>query len=106
MNVVRTNKLIAFFVVYGLIVGFLTVWWWHYSDNLFFPNIPAILLGDRAYSLSIDLLGDPSSAQAHYTIPWILRIPQVYVLASTTFWGFLGIVAQSCLRLAKRRMSR
>ena len=84
-------------------VGFLSVWWWHFSDNIFLPNIPGVLLGDEVYVHSIDFLGDPSSAQAHYTIPWILRIPQVYVPVSILFWGLLGLIIQVAHNTARRR---
>ena len=103
MGTIKRNKLFTLFLVYGLIVGLISVWWWHYSDNLFFPNIPGMLIGDKVYSVSIDLMGNPSSPQAHYLIPWILRIPQIYVPVSIIFWGLLGLIAQSCQKLIKHR---
>ena len=105
MALIQKNKLLAFFVIYGLIVSFLSVLWWYYSDNLLIPNIPGIIISDKAYSLSVDLLGDPSSSQAHYTIPWMLRIPQIYVPVSIIFWGLFGLMTRSCQRFIKHRIS-
>jgi len=86
--------LLVGFLAYGIIVGVLSIWWWGISDNVFLPNIPGMLLGDLVYNLSIKYLGNPYSSQAHYTIPWILRIPPVYIPVSVIFWGLLGVVIQ------------
>ena len=88
------TRLLVGFLVYGIIVGMLSIWWWGYSDNVFFPNIPGMLLGEIVYNLSIKYLGNPYSSQAHYTIPWVLRIPQVYIPVSIFFWGILGLAIQ------------
>lgn len=61
---------------------------------MFLPNIPGELLGERVYDLSIKILGDPHSPQAHFTIPWVLRIPQVFVPISVLFWSIIGLVIQ------------
>jgi hypothetical protein len=53
-----------------------------------------MLLAEKIYVVSIDLLGNPISDQAHYTIPWLLRIPQVCVPVSILFWGLLGLAIQ------------
>ena len=81
-------------LVYGIAVGLISAWWWHFSDNIFLLNIPGELLGYEVYELSIAILGDPGSPQAHYTIPWILRIPQVFVPVSTLLWGIIGVAIQ------------
>ena len=104
MAIIQRNKLLAFFVIYGIVVSFLSVLWWNYSNNLLILNIPGMLIGDEAYSLSIGLLGDPSSNQAHFTIPWILRIPQIYVPVSIIFWGTFGLITRLCQRLIKHRI--
>ena len=92
MERIKQNKLFTFLVVYGLVVGFICVWWWHYSDNIFFPNIPGMLIGEKVYSFSINLMGDSSSSQANQSIHWILRVPQIYVPVSIAFWGLLGLI--------------
>ena len=72
----------------------MSVWWAGIYDVMFFPNIPGVFLGDAAYGLAILYLGDPSSNYAHYTIPWILRINQVYVPISIALWGLIGLAIQ------------
>ena len=86
----RKIILITCFLLFGIGIGFVSVWFNNNTDTIFFLNIPGTLIGDGIYYRSIEIFGDPSSAQAHYTIPWLFRIPQVYVLASGLFWGLLG----------------
>ena len=78
------------FAILGVALGFGTVWFNENTDAVFLLNIPGTLLGDAAYSLSIRFFGDPISSQAHYTVPWLFRIPQIYVPASVLFWGIIG----------------
>ena len=80
------------FIIYGIAVGFISVWFRQHTDTLFLLNVPGTLLGDAVYGLSIRFFGDPHSSQAHYTIPWLFRIPQVYVPTSVFFWGLLGTI--------------
>jgi len=89
------SKILTGFLIYGIAVGLLSSWWWGISDNLFLLNIPGELLGYELYGIAIRLLGDPSSPQAHYSLPWVLRVPQVFVPASTLFWGVIGLVLQT-----------
>ena len=93
------KKLIVIgFVILGTILGLITVWFEQNTDTLFLLNVPGTLLGDSIYNISIELLGESQSAQAHYTIPWLLRIPQVYVLASIILWGVIGFVLAVLLK--------
>ncbi|MFC1894122.1 hypothetical protein ACFLYR_08970 [Chloroflexota bacterium] len=103
-RLVRKNKIMSIFLAYGFIAGFLSVWWWYISDNLFLPNIPAVLLGDRIYTISIDIFGNPYSGRAHYTIPWMLRMPQVYASVSIVFWGLLGLIVQLVHKRIRQKM--
>ena len=95
-------KILIGFLIYGLVVGVLSVWWAGISDMIFLPNIPGVILGYGTYGLAIRYLGDPSSLHAHYTIPWILRINQVYVPISIIFWGLIGLVIQLIYNGVKR----
>ena len=95
-------RIVTGFLIYGLVVGILSVWWDGISDTLFPPNIPGVLLGGGTYGLAIRYLGDLSSPQAHYTIPWILRINQVYVPVSIIFWGLVGLLFQLSYKWIKR----
>jgi hypothetical protein len=90
---------IACFLLFGIGAGFVSVWFDNNTDTIFFLNIPGTLIGDGIYSGSIKLFGDPSSPQAHFTIHWLLRVPQVYVLASGLFWGLLGALFAFFLKL-------
>jgi len=101
MSSTKTRLLVGF-LAYGVIVGLLSAWWWGISDNVFFPNIPGMLLGDLVYNLSIKYIGDPHSSQAHYTIPWILRIPQVYVPVSVLFWGVMSLAIRAAIGRTRR----
>ena len=92
-------------LLFGLVTGLLAAWLWPLDSAVLF-NWPGVLLGDRIYSLSIQILGDSHSSQAHSTIPWLLRIPQVTVLASLLAWGMLGLVAQSCVNRRDGRKTR
>lgn len=55
---------------------------------------PGVLWGYEIYHFSIEHIGDPYSAFAHYTIPWALRIPQIFLFTSTIAWGLMGAIAQ------------
>jgi len=90
---------IVVFIIYGTAVGLIAVWFRQHTDTLFLPNIPGTLLGEAVYNLSIRFIGDPYSSQAHYTIPWLFRIPQVYVPTSVLFWGLLGTLFTMFLKV-------
>ena len=91
---VSSKKIIRLgFLVFGTVIGFLTAWAWP-ADSSFYFNAFGALLGDQVYNLSIRYFGDIISPQAHYTIPWILRVPQVYVITSIVVYGLVGLVLQ------------
>ncbi len=80
---------VAGFLAYGLVVGFLSVSWRESGRDMKFPlNIPGELLGEEVYLR----LRNPYSAASYREVPWVLRIPQVYVPASVVFWGSLGLL--------------
>ena len=93
MQVSLKKAILLSFLVFGIVTGFLTAWIWPTDSSIYF-NVFATLLGDQVYNLSIQYFGDMSSSQAHYTIPWILRIPQVYVIASIILYGLVGLLLQ------------
>jgi hypothetical protein len=88
-------------LIFGAVTGSLTAWAWPLEASIYF-NLLATLLGDRVYVLSIRYLGDSGSPQAHFTIPWTLRVPQVYVLASVALSALVGLPLQW---LYNRRLS-
>ena len=93
MRVSGKRTIILSFLVFGAVTGILTAWVWPIDSSIYF-NFFASLLGDQVYNLSIQYFGDSSSPQAHYTIPWILRIPQVYVMASIILCGLVSLPLQ------------
>ncbi|MFB0536891.1 MAG: hypothetical protein ACETWR_18155, partial [Anaerolineae bacterium] len=93
MGVSGKRAIILSFLVFGAVTGVLTAWVWPIDSSIYF-NFFASLLGDQIYNLSIQYVGDSSSPQAHYTIPWVLRIPQVYVIASIILCGLVSLPLQ------------
>jgi hypothetical protein len=75
------------------------------QDSSVLFNFPGVLFGDAIYQWSIQQMGDPHSFQAHYTIPWLLRIPQVYVLVSIVIWGLFGLVVQQIYNVFDNKKS-
>jgi len=100
-EVLPRARVLAGFVIAGVIGGLVAVWAWP-ADLAVLLDLPGVLLGDLVYSWSIAYLGDPASSQAHFTIPWLLRVPQVYVPVSTLFWGFVGLVVQAVVNRKRR----
>ena len=49
------------FIIYGIAVGFIAVWFRQNTDMVFLLNIPGTLLGDAVYGLSIRFLDDQLS---------------------------------------------
>jgi hypothetical protein len=96
----RTRVLVGFLVA-GLVAGLVAMLAWP-ADVAVLLNLPGVLLGDMVYSGSIRLFGDPSSPQAHYTIPWLLRVPQVYVLVSALVYGLVGAIVQVVLNRQRK----
>jgi len=81
------------FLACGALTGLLAALAWPFDSTVLF-NWPAVLVGDQVYGLAIQHLGDPSSASAHSTIPWTLRVPQVYLLVALLLSGLAGAALQ------------
>ena len=101
LDVLPRTRVLAGFMVAGAVGGLVAAWVWP-ADLAVLLDLPGVLLGDLVYNGSIRFFGDPSSSQAHFSIPWLLRVPQVYVLVSTLFWGFVGLVVQAVVNRKKR----
>ncbi len=93
LGVPSRRVILLAFLIFAAGTGIWTALVWP-LDSATLVNLPAAFLGDALYQWSIRLIGDPASSQAHYTIPWVLRVPQVYVLVSFLVWGSLGLVIQ------------
>ena len=96
LQVLPNTRVLVGCLVAGLVAGLVAMLAWP-ADVAVLLNLPGVLLGDMVYSGSIRLFGDPSSSQAHYTIPWLLRVPQVYVLVSILAYGLIGAIVQVVL---------
>ena len=77
------RAIILSFLLFGAVTGILTAWVWPIDSSIYF-NVFATLLGDLIYHLSTEYLGDP----------WILRVPQVYVVASMVLCGLVSLPLQ------------
>ena len=93
MQVPSKKAILVGFLVFGIAIGFFAAWLWPADSSVYF-NAFGALLGDQVYNLSIRYFGDIISPQAHHTIPWILRVPQVYVVASIVVYGLVGLALQ------------
>ena len=88
------------FLVFGGSSGVLAASLWP-VDSAVYANVYAVILGDQVYSWAIHYLGNAHSANAHATIPLLLRVPQVYVFVSLVISGFAGLVVQ---QMADKRL--
>ena len=93
LGVANRWKVLLGFLIFGVATGIGAALVWP-LDSCALVNLFAVLFGDWTYTAAIRFLGDPASAQAHYTIPWILRVPQVYVPAAVVLYGLMGAIAQ------------
>ena len=101
LGVSRRRAVAVAFLALGAAAGLVTAWLWP-LESCATVNPLGVLLGDWVYAASIQAFGDPNSAQAHYTIPWILRVPQAYALASVALYGAAGAAAQWAWNRAQR----
>lgn len=88
--------------IFGILLGFLSSLSLNNKEALFSFNMPGMYVGEQIYNYAIQHIGDPHSSFAHYTIPWILRIPQGYMLPSAVIWSFLGAIGQVIYNLFKK----
>ena len=93
------------FLVFGTIAGLLSVLVWPMDLGVYL-NIPGTAAGDWLYRSSIRWIGDLSSDQAHYTIPWVLRIPQIYAWISPLIYTGIGLPVQYAYNRIRNRWGR
>jgi hypothetical protein len=98
----RVTMLLAF-VVFGVFAGVMAAWVWPYDSSIY-PNLPAVLIADAIYNWAAREIAS-GSADAHSGIPWLLRIPQIYIWASTTLSGLLGLILQILINRRRHRQS-
>jgi hypothetical protein len=88
------KRILAGFLIFASVTGLAITLVWP-LETIAIINVYTMLFGDWIYQISINYLGNPRSTQAHYSIPWLLRIPPAYMLASIILWGLIGLVIQS-----------
>jgi hypothetical protein len=88
--------------IFGIFLGLLCSLSLNNKEAWFTFNMPGMYVGEQVYICAIQNFGDSHSAFAHFTIPWILRIPQGYFLPTAVIWSFLGAIAQFIYNLFKK----
>jgi hypothetical protein len=99
LSVSRKLSLFLAFILVGIFVGWISATGG--GEAAFAWNPLGVLLGDWVYHYTITNYGDPHSAMAHYTIPWIARIPQIYLLCTLVIYGSVGIMAETIYIVVK-----
>jgi hypothetical protein len=88
------NRFVIFsFLLFGVVLGLGSAFLWP-QDLGVYLNVFGTAAGDWTYHAAIQLIGNPNSGQAHFTIPWIFRIPQVYAWVSPVLYGAIGWLVQ------------
>ena len=90
------------FLLFGIVLGFVSALLWP-GDLGVYLNVPGTAAGDWLYRFSIERFGDPNSDQAHYSIPWIVRIPQIYAVVSPVVYLLIGVPIQILHNLIKKK---
>lgn len=103
LRATRSNALFLGFLIFGISGGVLSAALWP-LDSSVYVNLLGVSVGDWLYGRAIEIIGNPLSDQAHYTIPVFLRVPLVYLFASVTVFGVTGGVFQSLWNRRQRRV--
>ena len=93
LGIPASGAIVLGFLIFGGLSGLLAAWAWP-LDSSVYCNIYAVLAGDWVCRAAIEYLGGSRSANAHETIPWLLRTPQVYVPVSVLLSGLAGLPIQ------------
>jgi hypothetical protein len=104
VRIAESRAVFLGFLIFGLSTGIIAVALWP-MDISVYPNVLAAWVGDWIYVHAIEFIGNSHSDQAHYTIPWSLRVPQVYALASCVLFAALGMATQWLYNRRPRRGS-
>ena len=101
LGIGRTQVIFSSVALFGILSGTLAALH-ELGEAEILYNTLGVDLGYDVYDLSIDRLGNPHSAYAHYTIPWALRIPQVFLFTSSVVWSLLGLLLQLTVNLVAK----
>jgi hypothetical protein len=93
LGVPEGRVVILAFLSFGAVLGLVSALLWP-MDLAVYLNLPGTAAGDWVYRFAIARFGDPHSDQAHYSIPWLLRIPQVYAGVTPVVFLLTGAPVQ------------
>ena len=82
--------IVVSFLLFGVIIGFATIPYDRQHDTALYLNLPGIGLSEVLQGGWVRFVSD--------NIPWILRFPQLYVLASVLCWGIIGALFAAFLK--------
>lgn len=92
VGVTKRKAIFASFTLFGILSGLVA------NLNILGETAlcmnPGVPLGYEIRDFFVKHIGDPYSTFAGYTIPWALRIPQIFLFTSTIAWGLIGALAQ------------
>jgi hypothetical protein len=100
----KTGFILFTFALFGILSGLAAALYGH-SDGQAMFNALGVSLGDGLYEYAIQHFGDPNSFSAHYSIPWILRTPQIVLFTSTIFFSLIGLVIQLIYNTIKKPLA-
>jgi hypothetical protein len=92
-GVARKRAVLLSCLILGVSIGTLAVLYGNSEGQSWIDPI-SVPLSEQVYYYSINHFGDNTSAHAHYTIPWFLRIPQAAFFISVIIWSAVGFIAQ------------
>ena len=99
------HMIFAGFAIFGLLAGTFSGLA-DYREDLNISNFIGVFLGDEIYRYAINHLGNPHSFQAGYTIPWIFRVPQIYLYTSLISYSIIGLITQLIYNTIKKPITR
>lgn len=100
VGVSRGRAVFLSFLVFGTSTGLLLTDTYP-SEGTWVFNVYSAWAGEWVYGWATGYFGAGSPAP-HYSVPWPLRIPQVFLVASFVLWGGLGAVIQVGYNRVKR----
>jgi hypothetical protein len=102
MGMAEDRFIVLVFLMFGAALGLVSAFLWP-GDLGVYLNVPGTAAGDWIYRMAIAILGNPNSSQAHYSIPWILRIPQIHAVVSPAVYLLAGLPIQFVYNRIRRR---
>jgi len=102
---VPKSRLIFFtFALFGILSGLAAALYGH-SDGQAIFNALGVGLGDAIHPYLMEHFSDPNSAysaSSPYSIPWIMRTPQIVLFTSAISFSFIGLVIQLIYNAVKK----